>query len=87
MTDSDWIMPTISINRDLLFKNLGKTYSKYLNLFWFINKYKLPEIFYLKADKEFDELCFEFGIELDDVVIEPVVKTEENKDEPSIRRS
>lgn len=53
-------MPTISINRDLLFKNLGKTYT----------------------DKEFDELCFEFGIELDDVVIEPVVKTEENKDEP-----
>lgn len=54
-------MPTISINRDLLFKNLGKVYT----------------------DQEFDELCFEFGIELDDVVVEPVVKTEENKDGPS----
>jgi len=53
-------MPTISINRNLLFKNLGKTYT----------------------DKEFDELCFEFGIELDDVVVEPIVQTEENKGEP-----
>lgn len=43
-------MPTISINRDQLFKNLGKVYT----------------------DDEFDELCFEFGIELDDVVVEPV---------------
>ena len=49
-------MPTISVNRDLLFKNIGKTYS----------------------DKEFDELCFEFGIELDDVVVE---KGENNKEE------
>lgn len=54
-------MPTISVNRDLLFKNLGKVYT----------------------DQEFDELCFEFGIELDDVVVEPVEKTEENKDEPN----
>ncbi len=46
-------MPTISINRDLLFKNLGKVYT----------------------DSEFDELCFEFGIELDDVVVEPITKT------------
>lgn len=43
-------MPTISVNRDQLFKNLGKVYT----------------------DGEFDELCFEFGIELDDVVVEPV---------------
>ena len=55
-------MTTISINRDLLFKNLGKVYT----------------------DKEFDELCFEFGIELDDVVVEPVAKTaDSDKDEPS----
>ena len=26
----------------------------------------------MKGDKEFDELCFEFGIELDDVVVEKV---------------
>jgi phenylalanyl-tRNA synthetase beta chain len=41
-------MPTISVNRDLLFEKIGQTFS----------------------DKEFDELCFEFGIELDDVVTE-----------------
>ena len=33
-----------------------------------------------KADEEFDELCFEFGIELDDVVVEKVEK--ENKNDP-----
>lgn len=27
-------------------------------------------------------MCFEFGIELDDVVVEKVEKTEENKNEP-----
>lgn len=41
-------MPTVSIQRDLLFTSLGKTYTQ----------------------EEFDELCFEFGIELDDVVEE-----------------
>ncbi|KAF2361243.1 Phenylalanyl-tRNA synthetase class IIc beta subunit archae/euk cytosolic [Trinorchestia longiramus] len=41
-------MPTVSVNRDLLFKILGKTYD----------------------DKEFDELCFQYGIELDDVAVE-----------------
>lgn len=38
-------MPTISVNRDLLFKSLGTTYT----------------------EEEFDELCFKFGIELDEV--------------------
>jgi phenylalanyl-tRNA synthetase beta chain len=37
---------------------------------------------FLKADQEFDELCFEFVIELDDVVVEPIVQTNENKDGP-----
>lgn len=41
-------MPTVSINRNLLFESLNKTYT----------------------DEGFDELCFEFGIELDDVVEE-----------------
>uniref|UniRef100_A0A2P2I5K4 Phenylalanine--tRNA ligase beta subunit n=1 Tax=Hirondellea gigas TaxID=1518452 RepID=A0A2P2I5K4_9CRUS len=41
-------MPTVSINRDLLFKALGKQYE----------------------DVEFDELCFQFGIEVDDIVKE-----------------
>ena len=36
----------------------------------------------LLADKEFDELCFEFGIELDDVVVEKITKTEDNKGGP-----
>lgn len=51
-------MPTISINRELLFQHIGVSYT----------------------DQEFDELCFEFGIELDDVVVEKVEK--ENKDDP-----
>nr|XP_039249843.1 phenylalanine--tRNA ligase beta subunit-like [Styela clava] len=38
-------MPTISVNRDLLHKWLGKEYS----------------------EEEFDELCFEYGLELDEV--------------------
>lgn len=41
-------MPTISIPRDLFYKELGVTMS----------------------DQEFDELCFEFGIELDEVTTE-----------------
>lgn len=35
-------MPTVAINRDALFRALGKDYT----------------------DEEFDELCFQFGIEL-----------------------
>ncbi|XP_042217448.1 phenylalanine--tRNA ligase beta subunit-like [Homarus americanus] len=42
-------MPTVSVNRDALFKALGKTYS----------------------DEEFDELCFQYGLEVDDIVDEP----------------
>lgn len=41
-------MPTISINRELLFKAIGQVFT----------------------EEEFDNLCFEFGIELDDVVVE-----------------
>jgi len=39
-------MPTIGVERDVLFAALGKNYT----------------------DEEFDELCFDFGIELDEVV-------------------
>lgn len=52
-------MPTISVNRDLLFGYIGRQYS----------------------DKEFDELCFDFGIELDDVVQE---KVENSKEETTV---
>ncbi|CAN0418054.1 unnamed protein product [Discosporangium mesarthrocarpum] len=51
-------MPTLGVNRDDLFKALGKVYT----------------------EEEFDELCFEFGIELDDV-------TSEAEDIVRVRRS
>ena len=41
-------MPTLTVERDLLYTHLGRTYS----------------------DHEFDELCFEFGIELDEITSE-----------------
>mmetsp|Transcript_18226 Transcript_18226/g.28402 ORF Transcript_18226/g.28402 Transcript_18226/m.28402 type:complete len:632 (-) Transcript_18226:326-2221(-) len=41
-------MPTVSVERDALFTNLGHTYT----------------------DEEFDELCFEFGVELDEITSE-----------------
>ena len=41
-------MPTVAVEKDLLFTHLGRTYS----------------------DEEFDELCFEFGIELDEITSE-----------------
>lgn len=42
-------MPTVSVNRDVLFNALGRFYS----------------------DDEFDELCFQYGLEVDDVVDDP----------------
>jgi phenylalanyl-tRNA synthetase beta chain len=41
-------MPTLSVEKDVLFSHMGRTYS----------------------DKEFDELCFEFGVELDEITSE-----------------
>lgn len=41
-------MPTVSVEKDILFTHLGRTYT----------------------DHEFDELCFEFGVELDDITSE-----------------
>jgi phenylalanyl-tRNA synthetase beta chain len=41
-------MPTVGVERDILFARLGRTYTEH----------------------EFDELCFEFGVELDDVTSE-----------------
>lgn len=41
-------MPTLSVEKDILFTSLGRTYT----------------------DKEFDELCFEFGVELDEITSE-----------------
>jgi phenylalanyl-tRNA synthetase beta chain len=50
-------MPTVNVKRHELFKLIGREFS----------------IYFIKitiADKEFNELCFEFGIELDDVTSE-----------------
>ncbi|XP_054269259.1 phenylalanine--tRNA ligase beta subunit [Macrosteles quadrilineatus] len=48
-------MPTIAVNRDLLFKTLGKKYS----------------------DEEFQNLCFDFGLELDEVTTEKQMMAKE----------
>lgn len=61
-------MPTIAVNRDELFKRLGRVYSKFSSFFYFIDKMTDAIICFFAAEKEFDELCFEFGIELDEVV-------------------
>ena len=44
----DITMPTLAVERDVLFDHIGRIYS----------------------DEEFDELCFEFGVELDDITSE-----------------
>ncbi|XP_067658646.1 phenylalanine--tRNA ligase beta subunit-like [Haliotis asinina] len=55
-------MPTVSVQRDELFKALGRTYT----------------------DEEFDELCFEFGIELDEVTSEKEqIEREQGKEKAS----
>jgi phenylalanyl-tRNA synthetase beta chain len=41
-------MPTVSVEKELLFSHIGKTYT----------------------DEEFDEVCFEFGVELDEITSE-----------------
>ena len=50
-------MPTVTVNRDALFKALGRTFT----------------------DEEFDNLCFEFGIELDEVTTEEKMFEAEQK--------
>lgn len=52
-------MPTVPLERDMLFRALGKTFT----------------------DSEFDELCFEFGIELDEVVTELRMKRKQEGNE------
>ena len=56
-------MPTIGVKRSLLFKELGQTYSKSHR-----KKANVFEWSFLLADKEFDQLCFDYGLELDDIV-------------------
>ncbi|TYK28376.1 putative phenylalanine--tRNA ligase beta subunit isoform X2 [Cucumis melo var. makuwa] len=51
-------MPTVSVGRDLLFAAIGRSYSE------------LP---FSLCHEEFEELCFRFGIELDDVTTEKAI--------------
>lgn len=57
-------MPTIAVKRDLLFKSLGKTYSKPV-VIDHIHSNFFP---LLSGDDQFGQLCFQFGLELDEVV-------------------
>lgn len=66
-------MPKVDVKRDLLFAELGQTFSKYMIRFDFditltTSKNSNWYIFSFKAQEEFELLCFEFGVELDDVV-------------------
>ena len=66
-------MPVVGVGRDLLFQALGKTYSKMLQAkrhSHIKSQYEseVLTVCLLTADDEFQDLCFEYGIELDDVV-------------------
>lgn len=64
-------MPVVGVGRDALFERLGN---------WFGAK---PNVQSDEADRAFDELCFAYGIELDDVTSERKMKEKESgkKDE------
>lgn len=58
-------MPTVNLNRDEFFARLGRTYGTLL-----LARRKKADEQYL-AFKEFDELLFEYGLELDEDVRPP----------------
>ena len=58
-------MPTISVNRERFFEQLGTKFSKGIRK---AGNQCIHQPIYYVADEEFDELCFQFGIELDEVV-------------------
>lgn len=60
-------MPTVAVDKADLFERLGRHYCAYLLHYW-CEYLTVPA-----ATEEFDHLCFEFGIELDeDVCAHPV---------------
>lgn len=63
-------MPTIGVKRDLLFEALGKTYSELKLCQFQVNAVISVSHgnFLFTADDGFQKLCFEFGLELDEVV-------------------
>eukprot|EP01116_Phalansterium_solitarium_P024656 TRINITY_DN9089_c0_g1_i1.p1 TRINITY_DN9089_c0_g1~~TRINITY_DN9089_c0_g1_i1.p1 ORF type:complete len:612 (-),score=186.33 TRINITY_DN9089_c0_g1_i1:153-1988(-) len=58
-------MPTVTVSRDELFSKLGNRFGSE------------PGVQSDQADKEFDELCFAFGVELDDVTSERSIRMKE----------
>ena len=58
-------MPTLDVRKQDLCQALGKNYSMFLNTLMFYYY-----IFYtnFSADEEFEELCFDIGLELDEIV-------------------
>lgn len=69
-------MPTVSIGRDRLFEALGKSYTK--------EELKNKEV-NEKAEREFEDECFRFGIELDDVTTEKaIIRKEKHLDDEEV---
>ncbi|KAG6510882.1 hypothetical protein ZIOFF_028927 [Zingiber officinale] len=73
-------MPTVSVGRDRLFAALGETYSNShsilpVSFFLVVCVAAYFSVLTISAQEEFEELCFKFGIELDDVtsLIRPFV--------------
>lgn len=58
-------MPNVSVNRDELFARLGENWGA------------KPGVQSDEADEAFDKLCFEYGIELDDVTSEKTMQEKE----------
>ena len=57
-------MPTVNVLRDQLFQRLGQVFSESS----LIAIQQLTALPFTAADDEFADLCFNFGLELDDVV-------------------
>ena len=57
-------MPTVAVDKADLWERLGKEYSQLPSLF-FISFFECP---YKLATEEFDKLCFDYGLELDEDV-------------------
>ena len=67
-------MPTIDVPRDLLFNKLGKSYSEGEHSAYSSSSNSDSRVaVYRLGDEEFEDLCFDFGIELDEVVSQSVI--------------
>ncbi|XP_058043736.1 phenylalanine--tRNA ligase beta subunit isoform X4 [Ahaetulla prasina] len=73
-------MPTVGVKRDLLFQALGRSYSKE-KLWGLVVSLSFGQKRWERADEEFDELCFEFGLELDEITSEKDIISKEKGDE------